>query len=1080
MNSRIRTLFALLMCFALILQYAISFNTLSVYAEGEDGQPVAETPAEPEPAPEPKPEPKAAPEPEAKPEQEPASAPASAESAETDEPPAGDAADSGSGYDETDNTGKAEGEDVDAASEEETEDDADLVGEEPAADMAEGIEEIPEVTEEEPEADEEKYPEVTLSKTVNGVTVTLHAPEGALPEGAGLTVRSVTRQDVFEAVAERMAEEGREMVDIIAFDVTPHDKDGKEIQPKKSVTVTFSGTGLEAGDIDVFRVSDNAASVTEMGTSVATADRQTFNTDHFTIYASGSSVPGSEDAAGSEAERYFVAFGDTITFTSDKGNGGLWLATRGDGYNFNGNTRRLTNNNDSQREQNVTISHTYGSNIFNMRTEYFYVRLLRQEFTVHFYLQDVRESSPSEIPDSAVTVYNGDTIPAESIPALSDTKDGCKLYSWYTDDTWSVKADTTARITARANKNFYAKYSGEATIHYKKNCSDAVTMPADQTEGIGNMVTIDSTASREGRSLGAWNTKADGSGDSYTPGVPVAMPAEGLTLYAQWNRDTIVITYYLNYNILDFRQWKSAVVTANSRTRLFVEHPERDGYVFRGWATSPLGNPNHYPDTALETGSGNINLYARWGEIRTEDLDIRILTAMGEERIYDGDSHTIKGVAEQEGQTLRDRRYLHVGGYGAGLLRQEIYADVGDIEASGKDAGSYSTPLTAELYRYDVLGLRFSLGQYLEVTNTKLLINPVELVVSTYSGEKLYDPEEALTKGGKARYIDNAKTEHEVTFDPEGTAVPLIKGETLNMRATGEQLDVGQSENGFEYDFGKPDDWGTSESTAKSSNYKFAENPDFGKLTVYLQISFDGNAGDDTVTGMPGSVKAYEPAGAPDAVIPSKTPARNNYTFKGWTKEAGATTADYQPGEMIKALNAGDTDKGILKLYAVWAAAGKKAKAAVDKDDDDDDDTPDTAAAAGATGGGDGTGEDSAEPPVAPAPAETIDDKPIPESLPEGAWALLNVIAGLLTAVAAVTALVRRKDEEDGGEEPSGNNANIAKAAAVVLAAAAAAVLLMTQDFGGMMQYTDKWTALFAALFVGGAAADGMTRKLTK
>ena len=81
MKTHYKKFLALLMIFAMILQYSVSVSFLTVYAEGDENQTEAaqveakaeaKAAAEPAPAPEPKPEPKPAPEPEPEPKAEPA------------------------------------------------------------------------------------------------------------------------------------------------------------------------------------------------------------------------------------------------------------------------------------------------------------------------------------------------------------------------------------------------------------------------------------------------------------------------------------------------------------------------------------------------------------------------------------------------------------------------------------------------------------------------------------------------------------------------------------------------------------------------------------------------------------------------------------------------------------------------------------------------------------------------------------------------------------------------------------------------------------------------------------------------
>lgn len=86
-------------------------------------------------------------------------------------------------------------------------------------------------------------------------------------------------------------------------------------------------------------------------------------------------------------------------------------------------------------------------------------------------------------------------------------------------------------------------------------------------------------------------------------------------------------------------------------------------------------------------------------------------------------------------------------------------------------------------------------------------------------------------------------------------------------------------------------------------------------LTLYAQweanvinytITFNANGG----TGAPGSITF---SSGSSVKIPSTTPTRNGYTFKGWSTSRTATTVSYQSGVSY---NINDS----LDLYAVWEA----------------------------------------------------------------------------------------------------------------------------------------------------------------
>ena len=108
------------------------------------------------------------------------------------------------------------------------------------------------------------------------------------------------------------------------------------------------------------------------------------------------------------------------------------------------------------------------------------------------------------------------------------------------------------------------------------------TVTLDANGGSVSPTTL--TANRTTRyTFRNWNTRADGSGTSYSSGGSYTANAS-VTLYAQWNAST----------------------TAASIT---LPTPTRDEYIFRGWNTSSGAS---YGTTGSYTPTGNVTLYAIW------------------------------------------------------------------------------------------------------------------------------------------------------------------------------------------------------------------------------------------------------------------------------------------------------------------------------------------------------------------------------------------------------------------------------------------------------------------------------------
>ena len=136
--------------------------------------------------------------------------------------------------------------------------------------------------------DEEVYPAFEQSKTVEGVKVSVTAPEGVFPTDAELSVITVSTSD--KEYAEDIVEEVREEDTVVAvsytFDIKVLDSDGNEIQPAddQSVTVTFTTEEVSDSNLetDVYHISDDG-DVEKLDVEI-NDDEVSAETDGFSYY----------------------------------------------------------------------------------------------------------------------------------------------------------------------------------------------------------------------------------------------------------------------------------------------------------------------------------------------------------------------------------------------------------------------------------------------------------------------------------------------------------------------------------------------------------------------------------------------------------------------------------------------------------------------------------------------------------------------------------------------------------------------------------------------------------------------------
>ena len=134
------------------------------------------------------------------------------------------------------------------------------------------------------------------SAQVNGVKITVTADKGVFPEGAKLNVKSVSGSK-FDKAEAAVADEAEGILgELLAFDITITDEDGKEIQPdtaRGEVTVAFAKAAVmdktdadSADELHVYHMNDSLSNAEELDASVSGSEISV-EADHFSVYIAG-------------------------------------------------------------------------------------------------------------------------------------------------------------------------------------------------------------------------------------------------------------------------------------------------------------------------------------------------------------------------------------------------------------------------------------------------------------------------------------------------------------------------------------------------------------------------------------------------------------------------------------------------------------------------------------------------------------------------------------------------------------------------------------------------------------------------
>lgn len=316
------------------------------------------------------------------------------------------------------------------------------------------------------------------------------------------------------------------------------------------------------------------------------------------------------------------------------------------------------------------------------------------------------------------------------------TRKGYNFTNWLpaVAETVTDNATYTAQWTKDDSQWFTVKYDangGTGTVTDSKEylSDDTVTVKG------GNSL------KKDGYDFTGWNTKKDGTGDTYAENDEFNITGN-TTLYAQWKAKEYSFT--VNY------LWNGEAIQPpttgeeNYNTVITIQNPAIDGYTLIS---------GHQTSMKIGTGENvlNLNYYKNV-----------TLTANSDSATYDGKAHTVTGY------TAKDNENKAVEGL--------TFAGVASPSASGTDVGEYDVEFSGS-----AVGAHNELYIVTAVNPGKLTINKRSVTLTSETASKAYDGT-PLTK-------PNVK----VTGDG------FVEGEVTGIKATGSVTNVGEVTNTIEY-----------------------------------------------------------------------------------------------------------------------------------------------------------------------------------------------------------------------------------------------------------------------------------------
>lgn len=591
-----------------------------------------------------------------------------------------------------------------------------------------------------------------------------------------------------------------------------------------------------------------------------------------------------------------------------------------------------------------------------------YLNWKANTYTVSFNGNKPAASSHSvlNIPASATWTYNANsTLPGA--PSL----EGYTFKGWFKEADCTNKVGnagaslTAANLTAAANGSvtLYAGWTNNTyTVNYAANGGNG-TMTSDTFiyEEAKELKTP--TFTKTGYHFDHWNTKADGTGNSYDSGESVknltSAAGGSVTMYAQW----VPNTYKIAFNGNGATSGSTATQTHTYDVSLALANNGfvKAGYDFVGWANEKTSATADYTNqqsvkNLSDTQSATVTLYAVW---KKATFNVTLVQSPGS-----GGTASVVATydtAMPELAALPTRTGYVFGGYyteqnGEGT---KYYND------NGKSANTYKIASDASLYAkwipntYTVtFDMKKPAGSSSEITGAPepavwtydssatlpgapalkgwtfdgWYKDPSQITKLGNAGATLTTPNlTASVQGSTTVYAKWSPNSYNVKFNPNDGATGEAKTQTFTYDTSAKEL----SANTFTktgYHFKK---WNTkADGTGK--NYSDCEAVNnlvetangvydlysFFEVNLYT-IAFDANGGEGSLASIP---MDYEK----QITLPASPMTRTGYLYSGWNTKADGTGTVVADQASVKQLTA--EEGAAVTLYAQWTPITYKLK----------------------------------------------------------------------------------------------------------------------------------------------------------
>ena len=317
----------------------------------------------------------------------------------------------------------------------------------------------------------------------------------------------------------------------------------------------------------------------------------------------------------------------------------------------------------------------FNSYAIKLNNKYF---VKNKTFSIIFYANNGTFDSTKKNYVSAKTKYNTSTL--ADVSNLKIHKNGYIFDGWWTKNKIQIYDKEGHCINnEKFWKNNKYKYYNNLIVYAKwiKDENKNYTIKYDGNNATnGNMTNSSHIYDKEsklnknqytktGYTFKEWNTKSDGSGNSYQDQQLIknltSTNGETVTLYAQWKTNTYNIKYDGN-NATNGNMTNSSHIY-DKESKLNKNQYTKTGYTFKEWNTKSDGSGNSYQDQQLiknltSTNGETVTLYAQWKtntyNIKYDGNNATNGNMTNSSHIYDKESKLNKNQYTKTGYTFKE------------------------------------------------------------------------------------------------------------------------------------------------------------------------------------------------------------------------------------------------------------------------------------------------------------------------------------------------------------------------------------------------------------------------------------------